>query len=763
MATETAKLNLDGRGFLQTIKKASEALRGYRGDLDDVEEGAKDTAKALKRMGDTAEKAGGGGGSIGLSALTGGVAGLAAELAGSLAENIKAAVERMSTLGEGGETIGAKMEEIQQRIDGVLVTLQPVFERLLDFTLNVIDAAGQLFDKLDSGGSTLDYVRSLAEGVGIEFEVVEELVGQAAETFGLLVDVLGNVGIILGSVYARIVQLATKALGPLFNMLAKIYKVGLAFFADGLQVVKDVTDDVIKSNEDLAATEAAVSGALSKAGEFAEGLGKKREVQAKKTDEARGSTDGLGAALLREAEAAREAQAALDGYIAKMAAATLGASSLAVETSGLSEETAGALPEIENLGEQLDGIDTSGLKTAQTLSTIKDVAAEVFEQLKRVAEASLEVALNFSALATDTALKALSFDIGGILDTFAEAIPAALDKVRAFGSAVLKVLREQLGELPAWVEEAGAAVGAALAFIGAAAGAAIKVVSGVVGAVNQLLQQFAGVDIVGLLTGDMDPASLFRQAEAALASLLESLPRRIGAVFSSGALGDFFKSALDGLVDILPTALPAVVDFLVAAATDLIKALPAILTALINSDLGRLIRDVLLALADQLPTLIPQLIEIGAQIMVGVIEALPELIVAIIKALPAIAVGLIKAIGQLILGLIAGILRALGLDRPADAVSGLVDSSFNDTPGIVKAAEDYRRFAFAPGDYVAAAKTPDALRRQVDAFDDSGMVGELRRHGRQRGQVISVLGRIADGISGGGQRAAIPITAAYGY
>lgn len=414
-------------------------------------------------------------------------------------------------------------------------------------------------------------------------------------------------------------------------------------------------------------------------------------------------------------------------------------------TSGLSEASDGAwalLPPLEGLDGALGDVDGSGLKAANTLGKIRDAAKQTWDVVKDLTKAALDLGLAFASGALTVGISTLQFDIAGILQQFAKAIPDAISRLRQFSSQAFKLLQQAFGELPEWIGKAGAAAGAALAVIGGAAGAALGLVSAAVSAVDKLIQQFAGVSISGILFGDpADVKIIIAEALQGLGDFIANAPSILEQLFESGALLSFFQEALDGLVELLPTALPQVVSFLTQAATALIQSLPAILKALIASDLGQLIKDVLLTLADQLPVLIPMLIELGAQIMVGIVEALPALIEGIIRALPDIAVGLIKALGALFLGLIAGILDALGLDKAADRVSGAIDAAYADTPGLLRAGPSGATIKINPGDYYGAAQSRD---KAESGFSDRRLVGEMERSRMGQGRMIRLLEELVE-------------------
>lgn len=730
--TETAKLSLDPREFLKGVR---DALRGN----DQLQE-------SLGKTGDAADKAekdlgkvgkGAGGAGLGVAALAGGVAGLAAELAGSLAENIKAAVGRMGELGGANSQVAHKMQELRNVGDAVLKALIPAFNRVLDVTLNVVDGVKALVSRFETVGTS--GAREALEGLGVKLDELTPLFDSVKRYVTQLYGVLSDLALIVGSVYLEIEKLVLKALGPLLTKLAQVAKFGFDLLGDALGSVREKTQAFIQGNETLRENQETLNKVTAAATGLVADLGRKRTSTAKSTEQLKEAQDKYVASLFAalDAEIAQGEELARVGQL--MRESLKPTDELAKGFRRLSDEASGLLPPLEGLDGEMGQVDDSGAKTAQRLSTLKDVVKRVAQEVRDLAVAATELGLQLGSGALAAGVSVLDLDLAGLLDMFAEGIPAALGRLEDFGKRVGGYLQEALGELPGWVAKAGAAAGAALNFVGKTAGAAIGFVAGAVRAVDGLLSRFAGVGLSGLIFGDPgDVAGVFAEAGAGLRRFIKGIPDLLQEVFESGALLEFFGQALDDLVGALPRALLAVVDFLTAAASKLVKSLPAILSALIKSDLGGLVRDVLLTLADQLPVLIPQLIALGGQILTGVVEALPELVAALIKALPQIVVGLARALFDVLEGLLRGLLRALGLDKLADKVGG--DASFNDTPGVVRARPGFQRFNFAPGDHVVAAKNPGDLAKMVNVtLNQDDVLAELRRGRRVQEGLASLL------------------------
>ena len=732
MATETAKLNLDPRLFLKGIRDAIRGNDQLKKSLGETGDAAEKTEKDLGKVG-----AGAGKSSLGVAALAGGVAGLAAELAGSLAENIKAAVGRMGELGGANSQVAHKMQELRNVGDAVLKALIPAFNRVLDVTLNVVDGVKALVSRFETVGTS--GAREALEGLGVKLDELTPLFDSVKRYVTQLYGVLSDLALIVGSVYLEIEKLVLKALGPLLTKLAQVAKFGFDLLGDALGSVREKTQAFIQGNETLRENQETLNKVTAAATGLVADLGRKRTSTAKSTEQLKEAQDKYVASLFAalDAEIAQGEELARVGQL--MRESLKPTDELAKGFRRLSDEASGLLPPLEGLDGEMGQVDDSGAKTAQRLSTLKDVVKRVAQEVRDLTVAATELGLQLGSGALAAGVSVLDLDLAGLLDMFAEGIPAALGRLEDFGKRVGGYLQEALGELPGWVAKAGAAAGAALNFVGKTAGAAVNLVAGVVGAVDGLLQRFGGVSIAGLIFGDAgDVRAVFAEAGAGLRSFIDSIPRLIAEIFQSGALGDLFATALNGLVGALPRILPAVVGFLRQAATDLVKSLPAILQAVIKSDLGRLVKDVLVTLAAQLPVLIPQLIEIGAQIMVGVVEALPTLVVALIKALPAIAAGLAKAIFDVLRGLLVGVLRALGLDKKADKVA----ASYGDTPGIVSARPGFQTFRFAPGDVVAAARNADDLQRMINVnVGQDSVVSELQQ---LRASLENLPGSLAD-------------------
>jgi len=104
-------------------------------------------------------------------------------------------------------------------------------------------------------------------------------------------------------------------------------------------------------------------------------------------------------------------------------------------------------------------------------------------------------------------------------------------------------------------------------------------------------------------------------------------------------------------------------------------------------------------------------------------DRLPEIIVAIAEAIPVIVVELVKSLPQIMIGIWKGIIQGVramvkSLIREIKDVFTIGDGQrrrrrrVSDTPGPIRVD---RETTVAPGDYVAAARTPAGLRAQVGA------------------------------------------------
>ena len=118
-------------------------------------------------------------------------------------------------------------------------------------------------------------------------------------------------------------------------------------------------------------------------------------------------------------------------------------------------------------------------------------------------------------------------------------------------------------------------------------------------------------------------------------------------------------SHVEGISAALPRLIPAAVQAVITIVQSLIENLPMILDAALQLIMG--LAEGLLAalpmLIEQLPAIIlgivdffigalPQIIEVGVKLLIALIQNLPTIIVEIVKAVPQIIAGLVSAFGQ---------------------------------------------------------------------------------------------------------------------
>jgi len=143
------------------------------------------------------------------------------------------------------------------------------------------------------------------------------------------------------------------------------------------------------------------------------------------------------------------------------------------------------------------------------------------------------------------------------------------------------------------------------------------------------------------------------------------------------------------------------------------------------------------------------------------IGLLPKIFIALVKMLPKF---LFESIPRVAAAIFDSIVKAFkkakrvitDIFKEAVTFGKAETRTFGDTPGVVRAGIEGIKAQFAPGDYVAAAKTPEGLRTQVaggnkqteqvvkavlDIKDGYVFIDRALRQNIARGGVASQLGR----------------------
>lgn len=189
-----------------------------------------------------------------------------------------------------------------------------------------------------------------------------------------------------------------------------------------------------------------------------------------------------------------------------------------------------------------------------------------------------------------------------------------------------------------------------------------------------------------LMSGD---AEAIAEAQAGLKAARQELEAASPAGFVNG-LVDGAVDLVNGIVENLPKILK-----------NLIKQLPRLIEAIVDG-----IPQIIIALVRRLPEIAIKLaVAFAVELPIAIIANLPK----IVKAL-ALGIGdaFIEA-GKSLFRVIKDVFKEIGTGGRADT------RTFNDTPGVVRATYEGLNASFAPGDYVAAARTVEGLRAQVNA------------------------------------------------
>lgn len=157
---------------------------------------------------------------------------------------------------------------------------------------------------------------------------------------------------------------------------------------------------------------------------------------------------------------------------------------------------------------------------------------------------------------------------------------------------------------------------------------------------------------------------------AALPTVVSSLTGAIKELLPTliSTFTDLIKEVINGIVDLLPTAIPLIVDCFLTVAESLIEVLPQLIDALIQ-----LISELISKLSEMLPSLIPTIIDGLVQIANSLIDNAPVLLDAVLQLITGIADALLDALPTII-------------DALPDLISGIADFLTGATPTIIEAA-----------------------------------------------------------------------------
>ena len=167
-------------------------------------------------------------------------------------------------------------------------------------------------------------------------------------------------------------------------------------------------------------------------------------------------------------------------------------------------------------------------------------------------------------------------------------------------------------------------------------------------------------------------------------SLIEVLPQLIDALIQ------LISTLLTKLSEILPSLVPTIIDGLIQIANSIVENAPVILDAILQlvNGLAEAFTEALPQLIEALPPLIndivtfligaiPQLIDAGVQLFMGLVDALPEVISALVAALPelisSIVTGIVSNLPALIDGVIQLVMGLVG--ALPEIISALVEAA----------------------------------------------------------------------------------------
>ena len=138
--------------------------------------------------------------------------------------------------------------------------------------------------------------------------------------------------------------------------------------------------------------------------------------------------------------------------------------------------------------------------------------------------------------------------------------------------------------------------------------------------------------------------------------IIENVPLLLDAFLSivtafTEKIPTMIISLASALLEQLPVILPILIQGLMNLILGLVEQLPTIISALIE-----LLMQLVTIIVEQLPVIIPQLLDAVVQIVFALIEALPDILSALINALPAI----LQGIWDVIVGVFSGLISWFG-------------------------------------------------------------------------------------------------------
>lgn len=317
---------------------------------------------------------------------------------------------------------------------------------------------------------------------------------------------------------------------------------------------------------------------------------------------------------------------------------------------GITDVIGAAIPSMAQLVAGIFNGDT----TAQELSAaVKDVATQLIEQVNNVLPSFIEgfngivtgvvdAIADTAPQAAQTILPALLTGFNGILKgltgTITKSLPSivssAITLFKGILSGLKSVTADLLAALPTVITDITAALVMGLPELIAGAGELFTgIVDGLTGCIPSIMAYVTTIvpQIVMLLISSIP------QIIDAGAQLLTGLTDGILAAIPS--LIAALPEIITGIVSTLLEAIPQIINTGIQLLTSLVAALPDIITAIVAA-LPEIISGIITAII----TSIPQIIQAGIDLFVSLIAALPDIIIAVVEAIPQIIEGIITAL-----------------------------------------------------------------------------------------------------------------------
>tara|TARA_Y100000592_G_C5474679_1_gene321562 strand:+ start:1 stop:3885 length:3885 start_codon:yes stop_codon:yes gene_type:complete len=417
---------------------------------------------------------------------------------------------------------------------------------------------------------------------------------------------------------------------------------------------------------------------------------------------------------------------------------------------GIIQDLADAIPDI------VDSFVTTLPEILQALAAnIPSLVKAITDEIPTI----IEVVLN----EIPTIIKAFGEAIPVILTTLAEGVAQILAEVP-------KILRTILNQLPTIITTIFEAVDI---IIIALVEAIPRVISAIIANIPTIIRSL----IQGLLSslstiivevlGTLIPTLIAMIPEivsvvmTAISVIIETLVARLPFLIAQfvrsldsivNALITLVPKVLSAFIRGLPRLITAIVSLIPAVIEGVIKALPKLISTLVTLFTQIGIIEIVIALVSEL---VPAVIAAAPKLIVSLIELLvieiPMMVgvfvVEFVKSIPKIVQEIVKGIGESLLNLGKGIKNAFS------GLGNFFSGIFGDTPGVQRAGAFGSFAGFAPGDYFAAAQSPNQLLAQALSVASPSAIQAIQAPGME-GLSVAMM-QMASAIQSNGMRPAM--------